>query len=169
MPHEFEVPPPNPPRPVKAPGRPHEWARAVRHVLLVFAMLAVSVGAVAAPAHADDPAEMGEDCQYNAPYLGSAGYSVSSYTVWVTSGWQYVGDWTSFCEDINIAPYQALWNSGIVKARTYMCNSAGSCWYNAWRNCQGGCEAATDMVDGTRYQVHVYMNQHPGWYAQLWD
>jgi hypothetical protein len=142
----------------------------LRRILLVGALLLASVAVAPSAAHADDPAEMGEDCDYNQPYLGNAGYQVSGYTVWVTTNWQYVGDWTSFCEDINIGPSAGyLWNSGIVKARTYMCNSAGSCWYNAWRNCQGGCEAAYDMQDGTRYQVHVYMNQHPGYYAQLWD
>lgn len=142
---------------------------AVVMALSLMAMLGSAV--VAGPARADDARVYQDgDCDYNAHNFGSAGYSVNGYPVWITPNWQYVGDWTSFCRDINFLPSSGYyWTHGIVKVRTYMCNSSGSCWYNAWRNCQGGCQAATNMVDGTQYQVHIYSPQNlgPGW--QIYD
>ncbi len=140
-----------------------------KRIIVVGAMVLATLGLVPGAAQADKSVDY-PNCDYNANSFASAGYSVSGYPDYITPNWQYVGDWTSFCEDINFVPLNGYyWTSGIVKVRTYMCNSSGSCWYNAWRNCQGGCLAATDMADNTKYQVHIYANQNlgPGW--QIYD
>jgi hypothetical protein len=144
-----------------------------KRLLLVFSMVLAGIGTVAAPAQADPQSTL-PSCEFNWASWGSAGYSATfsgvEIGVNVTVGWQYVG--STVCNDINIAPDSGAgyyWNSGIEKVRTYMCNSSGSCWYNAWRNCQGGCTAATAMASGTKYQVHMASYSGTGWYAKLYD
>lgn len=144
--------------------------------LLAASVLGLStLTVVASPARADTAAEISAGCEHTGPSMGSAGYTVVDggveYGVSITVGWQYVGGSWSNCEDINVAPdaNQTLWNAGVIKVRTYMCNSAGSCWHNAWRNCQGGCQAATDMANGAKYQVHFYGLQSPGYWIHEYD
>lgn len=153
--------------------------RLKRMALVVGTVLALIGGgvAIAGPALADSENEIQQGCDSNAPYLGSAGYNYvtgdgTSIPVTITIGWQYVGGASSQCEDINVRPGVSsgyYWTEGIVKVRTYMCNSSGSCWHNAWRNCQGGCQAATDMVNGTQYQVHIANIGDEGWWVRLFD
>lgn len=149
----------------------------IKRLILVLAMVLAGIGTVgvASPAYADDAGEILAGCEHTGPSMGSAGYSVvdggTEYGVSITVGWQYVGGSWSNCEDINVAPdtNQTFWTAGVIKVRTYMCNSAGSCWHNAWRNCQGGCQAATDMTNGTKYQVHFYGLQSPGLWIHEYD
>ncbi len=146
----------------------------IKRIALVLAVMLAFIG-VAGPARADTSQEIFAGCDHTMPSMGSAGYTVVfsgiEIGVSITVGWQYVGGASSNCEDINVAPdaNQTLWTAGIIKVRTYMCNAAGSCWYNAWRNCQGGCEAATDMTNGTRYQVHYAGLESPGYRIHEYD
>ncbi|MES2211339.1 MAG: hypothetical protein V4515_14345 [Chloroflexota bacterium] len=147
----------------------------IRRILLVAAMVLAGIG-VAGPARADDPNEIQYGCDHTAPSIGSAGYTEyfggSPIDVRITVGWQYVGGASSACEDINInsaVEDNIFWTYGVFKVRTYMCNSGGSCWYNAWRNCQGGCQAATDMGNGTKYQVHFATQQYIGAWIHEYD
>jgi hypothetical protein len=146
----------------------------IRKVLLALATMLAFVGVAGGPVHADTSQEIFAGCDHTLPTMGSAGYYANfsgvDIGVSITVGWQYVGGASSNCEDINVAPdtAQTFWTSGIVKVRTYMCN-ATSCWYNAWRNCQGGCEAATDMVNGTKYQVHFASLESPGYWIHEYD
>jgi hypothetical protein len=142
---------------------------------LALVLSLAAIGMVPSPAQADPIADF-PFCQFNIPDLGSAGYNESVngwlYPVKVTVGWQYVGGSSSACEDINIQSdgnNGFFWSSGYVKVRTYMCNSSGSCWYNAWRQCNYGCTAATSMLNGTRYQVHVVGDFNVGHRAELRD
>lgn len=77
------------------------------------------------------------------------------YAIYRTPSEQ-VGPAWSACEDINFHPYAGLWPN-FVYARTYMCSSSSSCWYNAWRYVGlGGGQTATDMVNGTWYYIEYY-------------
>lgn len=146
-----------------------------KRVALVLAMVFAGIGIVVGPAAADDSSEIFAGCDHTLPAMGSAGYYATfsgiEIGVSITIGWQYVGGASSNCEDINVAPNtaQTFWTAGIVKVRTYMCNSAGTCWYNPWRNCQGGCVAASDMTNGTRYQVHFAGLESSGTWIHEYD
>lgn len=147
----------------------------IRRIAAVLALLLAIVGGVAGPARADTSGEIQAGCDHTLPAMGSAGYYVTQggveYGVSITIGWQYVGGSASNCEDINVGPRTEngdFWTHGVIKVRTYMCGSSG-CYHNAWRNCQGGCQAATDMANGTQYQVHFYGGQSPGFNIHEYD
>lgn len=130
--------------------------------MLAALLVAVCVGVfgVSAPALADTTQEMQSApfCQDDWHQMFDAGYwytpGGTSYRVYYTSGSQVGPSWSN-CEDINVFPnVGAGYFMTSAYARTYMCGSSG-CWFNAWRWCGGGCVTATNMINGTWYEVHI--------------